>query len=296
MSKNSAIKRAPWIFLAPFLALFTLTFLLPICSALIQSFTRIQRSGVFGELGTTVGFAGFENYADALGNDAFIASIGRVLLFGIVQVPVMIAAATVLALLLESASARWPSLFRAAYFLPYGIPGVLATILWAFLYVPGLSPIVDIGAMFGLQLDFLGPQTVLWSIANITTWTFTGYNMLIIVAQLKAIPPDVYEAAKIDGAGAWRTAFSVQLPLIRPALVLTIVFSIIGTLQLFAEPQVLSTASTAIDNAYTPNLSAYNSAFNYQNYGEAAAQAVLIALVAFVLSFIFLRLTNRKEP
>ncbi|OUD86588.1 L-arabinose transport system permease protein AraQ [Clavibacter michiganensis subsp. michiganensis] len=190
---------APWVLLAPFLAVFLLTFVLPIIYAVFQSFTTVRREGLFGEQGVTTVFAGFENYALALANDAFTASIGRVLLFGIVQVPVMIILCTILALLLESASAKWPQFFRAAYFMPYGVPGVIATILWGFLYIPGLSPIIDIAQMFGIQLDFLGAGTVLWSIANIVTWTYTGYNMLIIIAQLKSIPGDVYEAARIDG-------------------------------------------------------------------------------------------------
>ena len=286
---------APWVLLAPFLALFLLTFILPIAVAVVSSFMRVSRHGLFGEKGVTTEFAWFANYAQALGNPNFLASIGRVLLFGIVQVTLMIALCTLLALLLESASARWPGLFRAVYFLPYGIPGVIATILWSFLYIPGLSPLVDLGSAFGLQLDFLGPDTVLWSIANIVTWTYTGYNMMIIIAQLKSIPTEVYEAAKVDGAGPWRVARSIQLPLIRPALTLTIVFSIIGTLQLFAEPQVLQTSSPAIDSEYTPNLSAYTTAFAYNDYNVAAAQAVLIALVAFLLSFAFLRLTNRRS-
>lgn len=285
---------APWILLGPFLALFVLTFILPIIVAIGSSFIRVSRQGVFGEEGVTTEFAWFANYAQALENGNFIASIGRMLLFGVVQVTVMIALCTVLALLLESASAKWPGFFRAVYFLPYGIPGVIATILWSFLYVPGLSPIIDIAGEMGIELDFLGAGTVLWSIANIVTWTYTGYNMMIIVAQLKAIPNEVYEAAKVDGAGPFRVAMSIQLPLIRPALILTTVFSIIGTLQLFAEPQVLQTVSPAIDNEYTPNLSAYTTAFAYNDYNVAAAQAVLIALVAFALSFIFLRLTSRR--
>ncbi|WP_079003857.1 MULTISPECIES: carbohydrate ABC transporter permease [Plantibacter] len=280
--------------LGPFLALFVLTFILPIIVAVGSSFVRVSRKGVFGEEGVTTEFAWFSNYAQALENGNFIASIGRMLLFGVVQVTVMIALCTLLALLLESASAKWPGFFRAVYFLPYGIPGVIATILWSFLYVPGLSPIIDIAGAMGIELDFLGAGTVLWSIANIVTWTYTGYNMMIVVAQLKAIPGEVYEAAKVDGAGPFRVAVSIQLPLIRPALILTTVFSIIGTLQLFAEPQVLQTVSPAIDNEYTPNLSAYTTAFAYNDYNVAAAQAVLIALVAFALSFIFLRLTSRR--
>nr|WP_197977456.1 MULTISPECIES: sugar ABC transporter permease [unclassified Plantibacter] len=276
------------------MALFVLTFILPIIVAIGSSFLRVSRKGVFGEEGVTTEFAWFSNYAQALENGNFIASIGRMLLFGVVQVTVMIALCTLLALLLESASAKWPGFFRAVYFLPYGIPGVIATILWSFLYVPGLSPIIDIAGAMGIELDFLGAGTVLWSIANIVTWTYTGYNMMIIVAQLKAIPGEVYEAAKVDGAGPFRVAMSIQLPLIRPALILTTVFSIIGTLQLFAEPQVLQTVSPAIDNEYTPNLSAYTTAFAYNDYNVAAAQAVLIAVVAFALSFIFLRLTSRR--
>lgn len=294
-TRTNAMARAPWLLLAPFLLLFIFTFILPIIVAIGSSFTTVKRSGLFGEQGVTSQFAWFDNYALALADGNFIASIGRMLLFGIVQVPVMIVAATVLALLLESASARWPGLFRAAYFMPYGVPGVIATILWSFLYVPGLSPVIDVASWMGLDINFLGAGTVLWSIANIVTWSYTGYNMLIIIAQLKAIPGELYEAARVDGAGPWRIARSIQIPLITPALVLTTVFSIIGTLQLFAEPQVLQTVAPAIDSQYTPNLSAYTTAFAYNDYNVAAAQAVLIAVVAFALSFAFLRLTNRKS-
>jgi multiple sugar transport system permease protein len=294
-SRAGAAARAPWLLLAPFLILFILTFVLPIFVAVLSSFTKVSRSGLFGETGVKSEFAWFSNYAQALADGSFVASIGRMLLFGIVQVPIMIALCTLLALMLESASAKWPGFFRAAYFLPYGVPGVIATILWSFLYVPGLSPLFDIAGLVGLTPDFLGANSVLWSIANIVTWSYTGYNMLIIVAQLKAIPVELYEAAKVDGASTLRVALSIQLPLIKPALVLTTVFSIIGTLQLFAEAQVLKTVAPAIDSQYTPNLSAYTTAFAYNDYNVASAQAVLIAVAAFTLSFAFLKFTNRKS-
>jgi multiple sugar transport system permease protein len=294
-ARSAATKRAPWILLAPFLALFILTFVLPILSAIATSFTQVDRRGLFGEEGITSSFAGLGNYVQALSDVGFVTSIGRVLLFGIVQVPVMIVFCTVLALLLESASARWPHFFRASYFMPYGVPGVIATILWGFLYIPGLSPIIDMASAVGINLDFLSADTVLWSIANIVTWTYTGYNMLIIIAQLKSIPVEIYEAARMDGASSWKIAWSIQLPLIRPALVLATVFSIIGTLQLFSEPLVLQTSSPAIDSKYTPNLAAYTNAFAFNDYGVASAQAVIIALAAFVLSFAFLMVANRKR-
>src|SRR5699024_3910282 len=288
-------KTAPWVLLAPFLVVFIGTMIVPIIMAIGYSFTRVERSGLLGEGGVESMFAGFDNYVQALSNANFIASIGRMVLFGVVQVTVMIVAATILALLLETASAKWPGFFRATYFLPYGIPGVIATILWSFLYIPGLSPVVDVLQLVGINIDFLGPDMVLWSIANIVTWTYTGYNMLIIIAQLKSIPGELYEAAKIDGASTFRVATSIQLPLIRPALLLTVIFSIIGTLQLFAEPRLLHTMSAGITSEYTPNMSAYAFAFQYNDIGMAAAQAVIIAVAAFTLSAVALGASSWTE-
>ncbi|MFJ4849720.1 MULTISPECIES: carbohydrate ABC transporter permease [unclassified Streptomyces] len=281
-------------FLLPFCALFLLCFVVPIGYAVQQSLLRTVRTGPLGFGGSHDAFAGLANYAHALRDPSFLAGFGRVLLFGVVQVPLMLALAAALALLLDSASARGIGFFRTAYFLPYGVPGVIASILWGFLYVPGISPLVQILHSAGWQVDFLSKSTVLWSIANIVTWQFTGYNMLVLIAQLKAVPAELYEAARLDGANAARVAWHIKLPLIRPALVLTAVFSIIGTLQLFSEPLVLRPLSPAIDSGYTPNLHAYNEAFAANDYHVAAAEAVLLALVACALSFGFLSLVGRR--
>ncbi|MEU9498059.1 sugar ABC transporter permease [Streptomyces sp. NPDC048196] len=279
----------------PFLALFGLCFLAPIGYAVQQSLHRTERTGPLGLGGHEhEAFAGLANYAHALADERFLAGFGRVLLFGAVQIPLMIALATALALLLESASARGIAFFRSAFFLPYGVPGVIASILWGFLYVPGISPLVKIADAAGWDVDFLSRSTVLWSIANIVTWQFTGYNMLVLIAQLKSVPGELYEAARIDGASAWQVARHVKLPLIRPALVLTTVFSIIGTLQLFAEPMVLRPLASSIDSGFTPNLHAYSEAFVGNDPHVAAAEAVLLALVACVLSFGFLRLVGGR--
>ncbi|WP_026360143.1 carbohydrate ABC transporter permease [Amycolatopsis nigrescens] len=283
----------PWLFLAPFGVFFAVFFLAPIGYAIYQSLLTTKRTGAFGLGGSKTVFAGLDNFGAALGSTGFVESLGRVLLFAVVQVPVMILLAIVLALLLDAASAKWPSFFRAAYFLPYGVPGVIATILWGFLYVPGMSPLIDLTSALGLEVDPLSSGAVLWSIANIVTWAFAGYNMLVIVAQLKSIPGELYEAAIVDGARPWQVIWHIKLPLIRPAIVLTTVFTIIGTLQLFAEPKVLRPLTAAIGVDYTPNLSAYTEAFQNNNYGLAAAEAVLLALGAFVLSFGFLHVVGR---
>ncbi|HYJ69247.1 MAG TPA: sugar ABC transporter permease [Nocardioidaceae bacterium] len=280
-------------FLAPFGILFALFFLLPIVYAIYQSLFTIERTGALGLGGEEQVFAGFDNYVDALQEPGFVDSLGRVVVFAAIQVPVMIVFALVLALLLETASARGVPFFRTAYFLPFGVPGVIASILWGFLYVPGVSPIVGALDQVGIHVDFLGGDTVLLSIVNIVTWEFVGYNMLVLVAQLQSIDPNLYEAARVDGASGWHIVRHIKLPMVRPAIVLTTVFTIIGTLQLFAEPLILKPVSTSISSHYTPNMAAYNEAFSNNNYHLAAAEAVLLALVAMVLSFGFLRLIGR---
>ena len=294
-STRTRTRFAVFGFLGPFLALFIATIVFPLGYALFQSVTATARSGAFGEGGGTTVFVGLQNYAAALSDPGFVSSLGRVVLFAVVQVPLMIVLATALALMLDAASARGVKFFRSAYFLPYGVPGVIASLLWGFLYTPGISPVIDLGKVFGLQLDFLGAETVLWSIANIVIWQYAGYNMLVIVAQLKSIDRDLFEAAAIDGANAWQVITRIKLPLIAPAIVLTTVFTIIGTLQLFAEPLVLKPLSSAITSSYTPNMAAYNQAFTNNNYSLAAAESVLLALVACAFSFGFLKLIGRRQ-
>jgi multiple sugar transport system permease protein len=287
---------APYALFAPFGLLFGAFFLAPIGYAIYQSLVTVERTGVLGLGGQRTVFAGLSNYGDALANDAFVASAGRILVFAAIQVPVMIGLATVLALLLESGLARWPRFFRTAYFLPFGVPGVIASILWGFLYVPDVSPVSELLGHAGVEVDFLGTGTVLFSIVNIVTWTFVGYNMLIIVAQLQSVPGEIYEAARVDGASRLQIALRIKLPLARPAIVLTTVFTIIGSLQLFAEPLVLRILTSSISDAYTPNLAAYTEAFQNNNQSLAAAQAVLLALVSLALSFGFLKGVRRWQP
>ncbi len=284
----------PYLFLLPFGLLFLLFFIAPILYAIYESLFRSQRSGL-GLGAPTVEFNGLSNYLQAIHDPNFFTGVGRVLLYGIVQVPIMLGLALLLALLLDSTVVRFKPFFRLVFFVPYAIPGIIAALLWGYLYDPGLSPIVKGVSGLGLGTpDFLGPQAVLWSIANIVTWAWTGYNMLIIFAALQAIPTELYESARLDGASGWRIAWHIKIPLVTPALILTCIFSIIGTLQLFNEPQVLSTISNNISTSYTPNLYDYYTAFSNNNYYYGAAIAVILALVTCVLSFGFLHITRRQ--
>ena len=290
-SGRSRVGWAPALFLLPFLVPFVLFYLLPIGYAAWRSLHKITRvGGVFGV--PEEKFAGLAQFSAVFKDDDFRSSVGRVLLFGIVQIPVMLVTALVLALLLDSTLARFKRTFRIAYFLPYAIPGVIAALIWGFIYSPNLSPIVSALDKVGADPHFLSPHVILWSIANVVTWTYTGYNMLIIYSALQAIPQEIYEAAKLDGAGNWAIATRIKIPSVLPALVLTAVFSIIGTLQLFTEPIVFSKIATTITSTYTPNMVVLNASQN--NYDYAAALSVTLALATFVLSFGFLRFTQRR--
>ncbi len=284
----------PYLFFVPFGVLFLLFFLVPILYAVDQSVFRSQRSGL-GLGPATVSFNGLGNYSDVLRDPNFYSGVGRVLLYGIVQVPIMLGLALILALLLDSTAVRFKAFFRLAFFVPYAVPGIIAALLWGFLYDPSLSPFVKGASALGLgSPDFLGAGSVLWSIANIATWAWTGYNMLIIFAALQAIPTEIYESARIDGSSGWHIAWHIKIPLVAPALVLTGIFAIIGTFQLFNEPQVLRVISNNIPTSFTPNLYAYYIAFANNDYYHAATISVLLALVTCVLSFGFLRVTQRQ--
>lgn len=281
-------KRAIAIFIVPFAVLFALFYLVPIGYAVYQSLLVIERDGTFGQAREV--FGGLAQYAQVFQNGPFWQSVGRVLLFGVVQVPVMLGLALLFALLLDSPLLRGKRFFRLAFFVPYAVPGVIAAIMWGFLYSPNLSPFTAVTQ----SVDFLSADLVLWAIANVVTWVFVGYNMLIIYSSLLSIPTEIYEAARLDGAGQARIAWSIKIPLVMPAIVLTAIFSIIGTLQLLAEPQVFRTFSSAVSSTFTPNLTVYTTS-SIPNVNLAAAFSVVLALATFVLSFGFLKFTQRKE-
>ena len=162
------------VFLAPFGVLFTLFYIVPILYAIYQSTLVVERDGTFGAARQV--FGGLTQYIAVFQNDAFWQSIGRVMLFGIVQVPVMLGLALLLALLLDSPLVRGTKFFRLAFFAPYAVPGVIAAIMWGFLYSPNLSPFTDVTR----AIPFLSGELVLWSIANVVTWVYVGYNLSLI--------------------------------------------------------------------------------------------------------------------
>ncbi|WP_394770891.1 carbohydrate ABC transporter permease [Lacisediminihabitans sp.] len=285
--KGRGLGRSIAVFIAPFAILYLLFYVVPIIYAVYQSLLTVKREGTFGVAQQV--FGGFTQYALVFQDGDFWSSVLRVVLFGVVQVPIMLGLALLFALLLDSPLLKGKKFFRLAFFAPYAVPGVIAAIMWGFLYSPSLSPFTAITKNVG----FLSADLVLWAIANIVTWVYVGYNMLIIYSSLLAIPTEIYEAAKLDGANNWQVAWQIKIPLVTPAIILTAVFSIIGTLQLLAEPQTLRSFSSAISSTFTPNLAVYTTA-SVPNYSLAAAFSVVLAIATFALSFTFLKLTQRR--
>ncbi|GAA6526993.1 sugar ABC transporter permease [Intrasporangium sp. DVR] len=276
-------------FIAPFSLLFLVCFVVPILVSIRSSVYRAKptEGGLYGGGQLVDTFVGGENYAQVLGNRLFWDGMGRVLLFGAVQIPIMIGGALALALLLDSLLVRRVTIFRLGYFLPYAIPGVVAALVWTYIYSPRMSPINQALEVVGGGIDFFAPGTILGSMANMTTWTFTGYNMLIFLAALQAIPGELYEAARIDGAGEWAIVRRIKVPLVGPATMLAVLLSIIGTIQLFNEPTVLAAVNPWMGKAYTPMMMAYNSmtgGVSPSGAGPASAISIVMAVGAGLLA------------
>ncbi|MEU8658195.1 carbohydrate ABC transporter permease [Actinoplanes philippinensis] len=271
-----------WQFTGPFLAVFGLVFLAPIAYAAYLSVFRTRLVG-----GTS--FVGFENYTKVFGDPQFWEALTRVSLFLLVQVPIMLGLALLVALAIDSGRLYGAGFFRVAVFLPYAVPAVVAALMWGFLYGTRFGLVGNINELFGVTLpDPLSPDLILASIGNIVTWEFVGYNMLILYSGLRVVDTALYEAAAIDGAGQFRIIRAIKLPALRGPLVVATVFSIIGSFQLFNEPQILDTlAPNSITTYFTPNIYAYQLSFAGQQVNYSATVALVMGLATMVVAYLF---------
>jgi multiple sugar transport system permease protein len=281
---------------APAVVLFALLLLIPICYTLYLSFEKTKVSGLgLGAGARKQVFAGLSNYASGLSDPTFAASLLRVLVYSLILVPVMLGLALLFALLLDARRVRFQRFARLSIFLPYAVPTVVASLLWGFLYLPTVSPFPAILHQFGLSMpDLFASRTALFSVANIGVWGGTGFNMIVMYTALRAVPAELYEAARIDGATQVQIALRIKIPMIAPALVLTGVFSIIATLQVFNEPQTLAPLTNTISPNWMPLMKVYDLAFNDNNAYGAAALSVVIAAAMFVLSYGLLRASSKR--
>lgn len=276
-------------FVLPFVVVFVAMLVVPLVYSGYLSLFRNQLIG-----GSQLVWLG--NYARALSDPLFLAGVGRMALFLVVQVPIMLGLALLFALALDSGRVHGARFARLAIFVPHAVPGVVAALIWGYLYGKNFGPIAQAFRAFGLPSpDLLSNSNVLGSMMNIVTWEFVGYNMVIMYAALRSVPAELYEAARIDGAGQVRIAWSIKIPAIRSAIMLTVIFSIIGSFQLFNEPKLLyGLAPSAIGSGFSPNLYAYNLAFTNQDVNYAAAVAFLLGFVIMIVSYV-VQLSSEKR-
>ncbi|ERH31185.1 carbohydrate ABC transporter permease [Alloscardovia omnicolens] len=279
-----------WIFTAPFLIIFVLFLVIPLVYAFIVSlFTYTQ---VHGEH-----FSGLANYQRVFTDKIFLTGLGRVIIYTIVMVPIQLGLALIFALLMDSLKNRFASVSRLVIFLPYAVPGVIGALMWGFMYSKNMGPFTTIFELFGLPApEILSSQGIFGALVNVVTWQWTGYYMVILYSALQSISPSLYESARIDGANEFKIATRIKVPMVSGSLVMVTIFSLIGTLQFYTEPNVLrNQAPTIIQPEYTPNMYAQALAFNYNQTNYSATVSFALGFIVVIFSMIFMRLTRKQS-
>ncbi|MEV0701955.1 sugar ABC transporter permease [Saccharopolyspora sp. NPDC050389] len=277
-----------WVFTAPAVALFALFFAYPLLASLLQSFLG-RRDG-------QTSWVGLAQYRRLLADPQVGTALANAGLILLVQVPVMIGLALVLAQVLNQSWLRFRTSWRVVFFLP------AVTTLVAYAVVFRVLLTTD-GGVVNQLLGWLHLPPVDWlnnptwakvAVIGSTTWRWTGYNVVILLAGLQAVPREQYEAAAIDGAGAATTFLRVVLPQLKPVILFCTVTSTIGTLQLFDENFVLTKGGP--DNAtLTPVLYLYRVGFQQLDFGYAAAIAWLLVVLIGVLSAVQFAVLGRRS-
>ncbi|HHT41608.1 MAG TPA: sugar ABC transporter permease [Actinomyces sp.] len=273
-----------WIFVGPFMFFFALVFIAPLLYAIYLSL--FQPNMVWG-VSEGEKFVGFDNYVTLFQDPNFWSGVTGVGLFLLIQVPIMLGISLFLALALDSGRLWGAKFFRISVFLPYAIPSVVATLMWGFLYGTRYGVLASVNRAFGWSVDFFTPGLIWVGIGNIVTWCYIGYNMLILYSTLKTIPNSLYEAAIIDGANEFDIIRAIKLPALRGSLMITVIFSIIGTFQLFNEPNVMQQMSNnVITSHFTPNFYAFHLAFEAHSPNYSAALAIVMGLITVVVAYV----------
>ena len=279
-----AARLAGWAFAGPALAVIALFFVIPVLAALALSLTDFDIYALADR--DNLRFVGLGNYAQLLADPLFWKALGNTFYFVLVGVPLSIAASLGAALLLQSRLARFKPFFRTAYFAPVVTTVVAVAVIWRYLFHTRYG-LVNWGlASVGIEpVDWLGDPT--WAMPTIilfAVWKNFGYNMIIFIAGLQAIPDDLYEAARIDGAGAWAQLRHVTLPLLGPVLLLVGILTMAGYFQLFAEPYVM-TQGGPLESTVSVLYLMYEQGFKWWNLGNASAVAfILFVLMAGITS------------
>ena len=293
MSISGKQKAAGWMYLAPATILIFIMSFWPIIQAVITSFKTGSSANMKWANPLTY------NYTRMFQDAVFKRSIGNTFLYLIIEVPIMLVLAILLAQLLNNKDLKFKGFFRTCVFLPCATSLVSYALIFKSLFATqGLinTILVKLGILES-NFNFLGTG---WSAKIIIIvaliWRWTGYNMVFFLAGLQNIEYSVYEAAKIDGASGWKTFWSITVPLLRPTIVMTTIMSINGTLQLFDESVNLTKGGPA-NATITMSHYIYNGSFGegVANFGYASAMSVIVFIMVAILAFINLKVGDKRD-
>jgi multiple sugar transport system permease protein len=284
--------RDAWWFVAPALAVIGVFFFLPVVAALGMSLTDFDIYALANL--SNLRFVALSNYAQLLISPPFWHALGNTLYFVAVGVPFSIAVSLGTALALNSPLARWKPLLRTVLFAPVVTTLVAVAVIWRYLFNAHYGFInYALGAIGLPRVDWLGdPHWAMPSIIVFAVWKNFGYNMIILLAGLQAIPEELYEAARLDGATAWRRFQFITLPMLSPVLTMVGILTVAGYFQLFAEPYVM-TQGGPLQSTVSVLYFMYEEGFKWWNLGSASAVAFLLFLIIFAVTALQLRVTSR---
>ncbi len=287
-------ERAAWIFSAPVLAIIALVFVLPTALAMALSVTDYSIYALADW--ANLRFVGLGNFVDLFSTPLFWRAMANTAVFAVLGVPMAIGTSLAVALLLNDATVRWKPLWRVLLFAPYVTSIVATAVVWRFLFNERSGLINRALATVGAApVDWLGnPHTSIPAILIFVTWKIFGYNMIVFTAALSAVPQDLMEAARLDGAGRWGRFRHVTLPAIGPTLLLAAVMSVAGFLQIFAEPYVMTLGGPA-QSTTTILYFMFDEGLKWWNLGQASAVAFVLFLMILALTMVQTRIGRRYE-
>jgi multiple sugar transport system permease protein len=286
--------RAGWLFVAPALIVIGVFFFVPVLAALLLSFTDFDLYALADT--ANLRFIGLGNYIDLLQTPMFWKSLGNTFYFVVVGVPLSIAVSLAAALLLDSKLARFKGLFRTALFAPVVTTIVAVAVIWRYFFHTRYGLVNYTLGFIGIEpIDWLGDAD--WSMPTIilfAVWKNFGYNMIILLAGLQAVPQELYEAARIDGASFWRQLRHITLPMLKPTMLLVAIITTSGYFQLFAEPYVM-TRGGPLQSTTSVLYFMFEEGFRWWNLGRASAVAFLLFVLILGVTALMLRFGRRGE-
>jgi len=287
-------KQAPYVFIAPTLILLTLFSLVPILVALVISFTDMNLGGLANF--SSVQFIGFANFAEVLTDPVFLKAIFNTLFYVIIGVPLVILLSLSIALLINLGTSKIFKAFRVVYYLPSVTNIVAVAVVWSYLYNPSLG-------LFNYLLNLVGLPDVPWlteptiaklSLILLAVWKAVGLNMIIFIAGLQGIPKSYYEAAQLDGANTWQQVTRITIPMLRFAIFFVSITTMIGWLQFFEEPFVM-TGGGPLDGTLSVALFIFQNGFRFNNFGYAASGSFVLFVTIIAITLVQLKLQKNES-